>query len=254
MQLWSHCERLIQRLTFGQEKYSISKSRTLGSIKALLLLTEWHPRVLHFPPANDGWDASLAPSLDDDLKVNPGVEDNHVARWREEIFEPAKRSDRMSWMLLGLATTLAHELGVFDTSGAEEDTSQSQNQCRRKHRLRRLLFVYVNQLACRIGCTSMIPQDMCQDVADTESASDGLADRERHGQKLVGLWIEVTKLLKTTTVMFFASKSTTRSLLKTGQYASLLEHFHPLLLQWYRSFQDLQSSRKSTFMFFTSDG
>jgi hypothetical protein len=43
--LWRYCEHLIQRITFGQEKFSAVKSRTLGTIKALTLMTEWHPRA-----------------------------------------------------------------------------------------------------------------------------------------------------------------------------------------------------------------
>jgi len=44
---WKHCQHLITRLLFGQEKGSTAKIRTLGSIEALLLLSEWHPRALH---------------------------------------------------------------------------------------------------------------------------------------------------------------------------------------------------------------
>ena len=73
-------------------------------------MTEWHPRALHFPPENDGWDSSLGSNNDDSYYSSKRNEETHLIRWREEVFEPAKRSDRMSWMLLGLANTLAHEL------------------------------------------------------------------------------------------------------------------------------------------------
>ena len=239
--LWKHCEHLIQRITFGQEKYSVARSRTVSSIESLLLITEWHPRALHFPPENDGWDSALAPNADDTYGSAKRSEDTHLIRWREEVFEPAKRSDRMSWMLLGLATTLAHELGVFDNPEEAELDSDSLRSSSvlltSKLRMRRLLFVYVNQLASRLGCTSLLSQTVSQSIAYTPDRSESLDNAEKDRQALITLWIEITKLLKTATEMFFPSKSFTRQLLKSGRYINLLEHFQPLLAQWHTSFQ-----------------
>src|ERR1700744_6377870 len=52
--LWKHCEHLILRIMLGQEKGTRTKARSLGSIEALLLISEWHPRSLHFPPESHG--------------------------------------------------------------------------------------------------------------------------------------------------------------------------------------------------------
>jgi len=54
--LWEHCQRFVMRIMLGQEKASNARTRTVGSIEALLLISEWHPRALHFPTASDGWD------------------------------------------------------------------------------------------------------------------------------------------------------------------------------------------------------
>ena len=237
MRLWKHCEHLIQRITFGQEKYSSAKSRTLGSIKALLLMTEWHPRSLHFPPENDGWDSSLAPSVDDHYPDSDrsGATASSM-RWREEVFEPAKRSDRMSWMLLGLATTLAHELGVFQELDLEDDLDQQMSPHNRI-RTRRLLFLYVNQLSLRLGCTSFLPQSVSMTLTPPASQPYDAATLDR--DKLISLWIDITKLRKTSTEMLFASRATTRQLMSSGRYLALLEHFQPLLAQWKGSFDEL---------------
>lgn len=233
MRLWKHCEHLIARITFGQEKYSTAKSRTLGSIKALLLMTEWHPRALHFPPELDGWDATLAPSMDENVDV--GRHDNsHLHRWREDVFEPAKRSDRMSWMLLGLATTLAHELGVFE----EPDPEDLQYKLGPETRIRtqRMLFLYVNQLSLRIGCTSFLPQSLSFSLTApmTDQSDPMILDRD----SFISQFIEITKLRKTTTEMFFPSKLATRQIMNSGRYITLLEHFQPLIAQWYQKFND----------------
>jgi hypothetical protein len=103
--------------------------------------------------------------------------------------------------------------------------------------MRRLLFVYVNQLASRLGCTSLLSQTVSQSIAYTPDRSESLDNAEKDRQALITLWIEITKLLKTATEMFFPSKSFTRQLLKSGRYISFLEHFQPLLAQWHTSFQ-----------------
>lgn len=233
MRLWKHCEHLIARITFGQEKYSIAKCRTLGSIKALLLMTEWHPRALHFPPELDGWDATLAPSMDDNFGVDRH-DNSHLHRWREDVFEPAKRSDRMSWMLLGLATTLAHELGVFEEPDPEDHLYKLGPETR--IRTQRMLFLYVNQLSLRIGCTSFLPQSLSLSLtAPMTSQSDAMTtDRD----SFISQFIEITKLRKTTTEMFFPSKSATRQVMNSGRYITLLEHFQPLIAQWYQKFTE----------------
>lgn len=161
IRVWKHCEHLILRIAFGAEKYSKAKTRTLGSIQALLLMTEWQPRSLHFPPDGDGWDASLAPSIDDTFGIPHRGEDVNLARWREEVFEPAKRSDRMSWMMIGLAVSLAHELGVY-VGDTEDVDPGSRDPPSVRLRIRRLLFLYVNQLASRLGCTSILPHSNSQ--------------------------------------------------------------------------------------------
>ena len=196
--------------------------RTLGTVEALMVLTEWHVRNLHFPvggeggwgafdgvfgDANDDEDGDMGNSISgDSLPHRRGHYGHHKggiagrrARERhrgvveglgdriENILEPAWRSDRMSWMLLGNALTLSYELGVFDDldepvssvstpqsvttpSSSSHLVSQASQQhppvapatayrlrCRR---IQKLLVVYVTQLASRLGWTSMIPKNI----------------------------------------------------------------------------------------------
>lgn len=242
MRLWKHCEHLIQRITFGQEKISTAKSRTMGSIESLLLLTEWHPRALHFPPESEGWDSSLVSTQDMIYNSTESNDNSQLIRWREEVFEPAKRSDRMSWMLLGLATSLAHELGVFDAPGMELDIDESEAACLSKSRMRRLLSVYVNQLALRVGCTSLLPISNSQTAAYPQGASSLSNERESDSQTFISLWIDITKLLKTASEMLFPNKASTRQLLISERYVNLLEHFQPVLEQWHKSFLEFRNT------------
>lgn len=236
IRLWRHVEHLIQKITFGSEKYSVGKTRTLGSIQALLLIIEWHPRALHFPPETDGWDSSLAPSIDDTFQPNARKTDAG-RRWREDVFEPAKRSDRMSWMLVGIATTLAHELGVFDHLEDEDGHPDSASKRKTLLRTRRLLFLYASQLSLRLGCTTVFPQVNHQAITYTPDLSTSPQEQPNQDREImISKWIEITKLLTTATEMFFASPSATRQMFRSSRYVSLLDHFQPLLTRWYNEF------------------
>ncbi|GME39304.1 hypothetical protein GTA08_BOTSDO00187 [Neofusicoccum parvum] len=245
--LWEHCQHLILRIMLGQEKSSTAKTRTVGSIEGLLLLSEWHPRALHFPPASDGWDAGLV-AMDPDVCDEPtSPEGNPSAsnRWLEDVIEPARRSDRMSWMLLGCGLSLAHELGIFEQDegnkkGAPcEDRLEARRKAARNSRARKLLYVFVEQLASRIGCTSMIPQSLSHTVLGRSFAGE-VFPGANHSEAFVSAWIELTKLVKSASDMLFPSASFTRQLLRTGRYIGLLEHFQPLLSQWRGRYLDSQ--------------
>jgi hypothetical protein len=237
--LWRHIEHLVQRITFGSEKYSIGKSRTLGSIQALLLMTEWHPRTIHFPPEYDGWDSSLAPSVDDSFTPH-GCNSEASKRWREDVFEPAKRSDRLSWMLVGLATTLAHELGVFKVPGEAEGNSAT-NSDASKLLIRRLLYLYATQLSLRLGCTSVFPQDALQSITLPEHIATSASAQFRDAAVMLSKWIDITKMLATTTEVFFSSRVAIQQMLRSKRYLNMIDHFQPLLDAWYKDFLDKTS-------------
>jgi len=235
--LWKHVEHLIQRITFGTEKLSSAKSRTLGSIQALLLTIEWHPRSLHFPPDNDGWDASLGPTSDDAYQPKTRKPDA-MDRWRDDVFEPAKRSDRMSWTLVGLATTLAHELGVF--SSAEDDTTPDELEvflCTRP-RIRKLLYFFTTQLSLRLGCTNIFPRgDQITTLLPLDSGAQQTSDISQNSSVTLSQWASITKLLNTATQMFFENASVTRQIISTFRYQDMLEHYRPLLAKWREEFE-----------------
>ena len=137
--LWTYLRGMTDRITWGQEQHGgvgngggaipsgsvpgsdmnpLSRKglRTLGSIEALVLLTEWHPRMMHFPPEeadielmlpSEPITTPLMADEDDDSKSMPRMD-----AW----LEPVWRSDRMCWMLLSLAMGMAYEIGVFDVS------------------------------------------------------------------------------------------------------------------------------------------
>ncbi|GFG16146.1 transcriptional activator ARO80 [Aspergillus udagawae] len=205
--LWQHCQHLILRIMLGQEKFSKAKTRHLGTVEALLLLSEWYPRALHFPPENDGWDSDLMLTAPSERDPPPRTEEIPMQdRWREDVVEPTRRSDRMSWMLVCSALALAHELGVF-ASGNRSDNSRivgphvTAYVCHlevRRQRLPALLYVIINHLSFRIGCTSIMP-----DKGQLTGLSD-VSGVDSEWTRLMASWVELTELTRTLRETFFA--------------------------------------------------
>lgn len=72
----------------------------------------------------------------------------------------------------------------------------------------------------------MIPQTLTK---ATMTGSDRFINE---WQSHMSSWIELTKLVKSVSDLFYPSSSVTRQLLNSGRYSSLLDHFLPLLEQW----------------------
>lgn len=124
---------------------------------SLLLLSDWLPRSMHFPPGDDANELTVPLLGTMDAEI---FEEQHNAHsgWTE----PAIRSDRMVWSLVGMAYTLSWELGVFDSlvesgqwsPGPQEKTSYDPE---RADRIGRMLLVYVSQACGRLGYPNMMP-------------------------------------------------------------------------------------------------
>ncbi|PVH77345.1 hypothetical protein DL98DRAFT_638236 [Cadophora sp. DSE1049] len=229
--LWHHCEHLLQRVMLGQEKTSSAKTRTLGTIESFLLISEWNPRAILFPPDTDGWDAQLLSNRPEPRHRLLVQDQSSPARWREDVFLPAKRSDCMSWMLVGAATNLASELGVF----TESRSGATPNISPRHARIQKLIFVYVNQIATRLGCASLLPQNILHLVSGS-SQLEPVSTADHHWGVFMERWIEITKLMKTSLALLFPSAAISREMILDGRYITLLQHFAPSLSAWYSNF------------------
>lgn len=60
---WLQWKKLYTKVMYAEETASNARTRTVGTIESFLLMTEWHPRALHFPPDVDEWDPDV---MDDD--------------------------------------------------------------------------------------------------------------------------------------------------------------------------------------------
>jgi len=239
--------------------------RTLGTIESLMILTEWHPRALHFPP-NEAIDELLLPSypnpennVDEDGNQRPSFGGKRIESW----LEPAWRSDRMCWMLLSTGMGLAYELGVFDdidemlaTGAITRPEYEEETYRLRAYRIKRLLLIYLSQLAGRLGWTNMVPENLRRSdpvvsrrrPATGEGATPGtnvsslsntfnyIPDLELDDQ-IIHCWAGISNAMHVGNEKLFKSRKHTTDIIQSGKYTVLLKEFQPMLQDWYKEFE-----------------
>ncbi|KAI0512762.1 hypothetical protein F5B22DRAFT_648353 [Xylaria bambusicola] len=291
-ELWRYLRRMVERCLWGQEAFGggfcgsgaddsqtsstapwrgLRKGslRTLGTIESLMILTEWHPRALHFPP-EEAIDELMLPSRDlrmsisgeDDAAARPGgnVGGQRIESW----LEPAWRSDRMCWMLLSNALGLAYELGVFDdidellaANAITRPEYEDEAYRLRAMRIKRLLLIYLTQLAGRLGWTNMVPESIRttdpvfsnnRRPVTNEGTTPGtnpsvlsntfsyVPDVELDDQ-IIQCWVGVSNAMHLGNERIFKSRKHTTEIIQSGRYTSILKDFQPILREWWREFE-----------------
>ncbi|KAK6611478.1 Transcriptional activator ARO80 [Botrytis cinerea] len=290
-QLWTYLRGMIERCLWGQEAFgggfcgsgaeaSLTSStapwrglrkgslRTLGTIESLMILTEWHPRALHFPPAEATDELMLpVPGKEDTFTTDEegkhhlpgGVGGRRIEGW----LEPAWRSDRMCWMLLSTAMGLGYELGVFDdideslADGGEMTRPEYNEESYRIRaaRIKRLVLIYVTQLAGRLGWTNMVPEHLRKTdpafaprkrrlsidgkTPETNTTSvtnfNYIPDLELDDQ-IIHCWAGISNAMRMGNEKIFRSRQYTTKIIQDGSYTDLLKDFQPMLSSWKREF------------------
>ncbi|CCU75203.1 Fungal Zn binuclear cluster domain containing protein/C6 transcription factor [Blumeria hordei DH14] len=295
-QLWNYLRGMIERCLWGQEAFGgrfcglgldaqtsstapgrgLRKGslRTLGTIESLMILTEWHPRALNFPPV-DAIDELMIPGSDGregyavDEETGPnqsrtvrGIGGKRIESW----LEPAWRSDRMCWMLLSTAMGLSYELGVFDNfeellaENGETTRPEYEEEAYRLRatRIKRLLLICVTQLAGRLGWTNMVPEnlrstdpsfapmnrkssngrspDICTNIS---GVFNYIPDSELDDQ-VIHCWAGITNAMRIGNETLFKTRQYTTKIIQDGSYVELLQEFQPILRAWKIEFELFQ--------------
>jgi hypothetical protein len=250
--LWIHLRGMVERTLWAQEQFGgglcgagpkskdFQGLRTDGTIEGFLLLTEWHPRALHFPPSND--DDLMAPVMSDVMDTDSEstlLLNGTGGQRRDSWLEPCWRSDRMCWMLLGHAISLAFETGVFE--GTVKPASS------RRNRLRRLISTYFILLSGRLELIGKLPKGYLESLSDDLDNSvpvpldpmlpgdqlNGVSSRDRAKDKEIYLWQTFAQIMKEGNEEFFANNQETRLLVRSGRYSSILrEKYMPKMEKW----------------------
>lgn len=96
--LWLYVQKLISQTVWAE-----ASTRSIGTIFAFLLLTEWNPRAIH-------WRWSDYANVPDDSKSLPPTDGDLAG------LGAVRRSYRMAWMLIGSAVRLSQDMGFMDIS------------------------------------------------------------------------------------------------------------------------------------------
>lgn len=144
--------------------------------------------------------------------------------------------------------SIAQELEVFDDAHDEitnKNTSATLKAytAQRRRRLRILLYVYMNQLALRVGYSSLIPQALLSIKPQALQLSPAQCDPD--WLHLMSLQVDLTRLMRTSADLLFPSRAVTRDLCHTGSYQRILEHFQPMLKGWWEKYSSLQGDPTS---------
>lgn len=269
--LWIYLKAQILRVYLGQEQFGggfcgaghngdrkapgQTTLRSLGTVESLLLLTEWHARALHFPPGADSEEL-----LDEDFRTNsvhdPGsgngdpAATSGPAQQIDHWLEPAWRSDRMVWSLLGSAVAIAAELGVF-VQGSDADATNANPYNRRRENVRRLLYISVTQTSGRLSLPSLLPLQfssglfangqprMEQEQTRASFAHPtGPTPPHNHIQEItLYFWHGIAQLFEQGNSTIFASKELTRKIISDGSYVHLLQDFDNMAQEWQKEFK-----------------
>lgn len=274
--LWQYLSGMIDRVVWGMEQFGggfcgaggpgaqpgcdvnpLTRKglRTLGSVESLVLLTEWHPRAMHFPPDEDDDDLMVpdeafgTPSMNAEDGVPKGIGGHRMDAW----LEPCWRSDRMCWMLLGMAMSLAMEIGVFDSSEWQRHATDAHGQPlsagqlseydKRRGNVRNLLLVYVTQTSGRLGLTSMLPGYYSK-PEDSDLYQRPIGQQDSVHDMTYHFWLRMAALLREGNTKIFANKTFTRDLIRNGNYKAALDMFQGPLTDWRREFNECVSIPK----------
>ncbi|MCJ1310095.1 hypothetical protein MMC25_003756 [Agyrium rufum] len=268
--LWKYLQGMISRMFWAQEQFAGGFNgasagvngtngiggglRALGTVESLLLLSDWHPRSMHFPPDDDG--ALLIP-LASEIDIGSLASQPHQSIFGGWI-EPAIRSDRMCWSLIGSAYTLAYELGVFDCLATDQTWSPRPGLMNeRSNRIARLLYVYTSLTAGRLGHPNMLSHQLklsripyfemiAQPIKAPESPSNAQHSTEEMEDSVQRAWAEITSLMRATNEEMFATKAYTQDLTRSKRYFEMLEKYTPKLQQFKTRLDSLRGKLSSS--------
>jgi hypothetical protein len=219
--MWIYCQQMISRSIWGE-----ASSRSLGTVYAFLLFSEWNPRAIHwrwFDYANPRFDTtdsevyhdvelSVGASPDSARRNTPGSSGFSIQNESDckEVDEKgglgaSRRSDRLAWMMIGTAIRLAQEIDILETNPKV------------------FIATHLSELvlAIRVGRKSILARSVNEITPSTLKFTPFEAAK-------LGL-LQIMALSHETLYM---SRETTREMLKDGKYLRFLALFTPHLQNW----------------------
>jgi hypothetical protein len=252
--------------------------RSITSVEAFLLLCEWAPRALHFPPTRQVELMVPLNPLDDQPENGQRILNGEGDKRRTSWLEPAWRCDTMIWILQHIAMGLAVEVGLFDTRTEDElkatitgvPDHEIHDYQVRKIRTRDVFTVTYIQTCGRLELIGKVPNHFLESlnfgVADTR-VSDAVAKLklqyetgipqeffpminastvpyiQSEQDSIWFFWQEITAIMKSANQNMFTRKEKTRAIAHTGEYRKWISAYGPLLNEWHEEFDKCDLSK-----------
>lgn len=108
--LWTYCQML-----FSQTIWAEASTRSIGTVFAFLLFTEWNPRAIHWK-CTDYATGGLGVMNFQGSGYGNNDKSAQSMRSTGNGLAPMRRSDRLGWNLSGAAIRLAQDMNFIDTS------------------------------------------------------------------------------------------------------------------------------------------
>ncbi|KIV99445.1 uncharacterized protein PV09_08874 [Verruconis gallopava] len=287
---WDYTQKMFATIVYAQEQFGGGMTgggkakarrcdplfryglRSITTVESLMLLCEWAPRDLHFPP--DDFDGEimvpLNPLEEEALDESFRMLNSEAAQRRDTWLEPAWRCDTMIWMLLHNAKALALEIGLFDDR-SEEDllrTVSGVTQAEiaeyhaRRTKTRDIFWAFYVQTCGRLELIGKLPPGYLESLHHSEAdvriqhtvksraaAYDHKVDAQytpmpqasphlENVQEAVWFfWQELTAIMKSANMNMFMRKEETRKITRTGEYRKWIHVYAPMLDEWRTEFE-----------------
>ncbi|KAK9488367.1 hypothetical protein V1527DRAFT_167152 [Lipomyces starkeyi] len=193
--IWTYGESLISQTVWAE-----ASSISLATVLAFLLLSQWNPRAVHYR-IGDYANPTNLPSNDEDGRGPEGGGGYGG-------FAAARRSDRMAWMMIGVAIRLAQDMNLF---------SKWRELC--------LACFYSDiTLALRLGRPSMLSYSFQETPSLTFSHLDNAK-------------LDILRILSFAHQSLYSSPGSMHKILNSQNYLPLLKYFRSKLLAWNAKYQ-----------------
>ncbi|KAK7206624.1 hypothetical protein BZA70DRAFT_109126 [Myxozyma melibiosi] len=193
--IWTYGESLISQTVWAE-----ASSISLATVLAFLLLSQWNPRSVH-RRKGDYANPTHLPSNDEDGRGPEGGGGYGG-------FAAARRSDRMAWMMIGVAIRLAQDMNLFS-----------------KWREISLACFYSDiTLALRLGRPSMLSYSF----QETSTISFSALDNAK---------LDILRILSFAHQSLYSNPESMYKILNSDSYLPLLRYFRSRLAAWNTKYQ-----------------
>lgn len=298
---WKYTQKMFATINWAQEQFGGGMSgggrakgrnkdplfryglRSITTVEALMLLCEWAPRALHFPPEDDPGElvAPLDPIKEEELEDDQyRLLNGDGANRKDTWLEPAWRCDTMIWMLLHNAKALGLEIGLFDDRTVDDllqntvDVPEEEIRAyhTRKIKTKDIFWAFYVQTCGRLELIGKLPRDYLGSLHHSEAdvriqeavkirakAYDRSAehpyDKMPHSARYARdpnevtwfFWQEITAIMKSGNETMFSTKAKTRRITRSGEYRKWLHVYRPLLQDWRDEFEACELGKSFIF-------